>query len=131
MHTLSTMTAHPPAYTYDASFSGGYIGNSKSLLSSFLPSTQGRGPIGSVIRIIGRIHQQFFSDGSGKEVRKKEDESDRKAIKVVDLLQHSAELGNTDALYTLAKISLVRHNETKYCLLLKTMFSSHLRLNSV
>jgi SEL1 protein len=31
-----------------------------------------------------------------------------KSIKIIDLLQHSAELGNTDALYTLAKISLVR-----------------------
>ncbi len=31
-----------------------------------------------------------------------------KAIKVVDLLQHSAELGNTDALFVLAQISLVR-----------------------
>lgn len=31
-----------------------------------------------------------------------------KAIKVVDLLQHSAELGHLDALYTLAQISLVR-----------------------
>jgi hypothetical protein len=31
-----------------------------------------------------------------------------KAIKVIDLLQHSAELGNTEALYTLARLSLVR-----------------------
>jgi hypothetical protein len=40
--------------------------------------------------------------------RKKGDEMRGKAIKVVDLLQHSAELGNMDALYTLAQISLVR-----------------------
>ena len=31
----------------------------------------------------------------------------RKAIKVVDMLQLSAELGNTEALFTLAYVSLV------------------------
>ncbi|THU78924.1 HCP-like protein [Dendrothele bispora CBS 962.96] len=103
MHTLSTMTAHPPVHTYDSS---SYIGNSKSVLSSVLPNLQGRGPIGSAIRIIGRIQQQFSADDSVKEPKKKDDEVDRKAIKVLDLLQHSAELGNTDALYTLGKISL-------------------------
>jgi SEL1 protein len=30
-----------------------------------------------------------------------------RAVKVIDLLEHSAELGNTDALYALAKLSLV------------------------
>lgn len=35
-----------------------------------------------------------------------------KAIKVVDLLQHSAELGNLDALFTLGYISLVGLDST-------------------
>jgi SEL1 protein len=39
--------------------------------------------------------------------RRKDEEQRLKAIKVLDLLEHSIELGNTDALYTLAKISLV------------------------
>lgn len=33
-----------------------------------------------------------------------------KAVKVLDLLQHAAELGHSDAIYTLAHISLVRLN---------------------
>jgi SEL1 protein len=37
----------------------------------------------------------------------KEEELRGKAIKVIDLLQHSAELGHLDALYTLARVSLV------------------------
>lgn len=40
--------------------------------------------------------------------RWKEEEQRSKAIKVLDLLLHSAELGNTDALFTLAKVSLVK-----------------------
>lgn len=40
--------------------------------------------------------------------RRKEEELQGKAVKVLDLLQHAADLGNTDALYTLAQISLVR-----------------------
>jgi hypothetical protein len=44
-------------------------------------------------------------DGASK---KREEEMRGKAIKVVDLLQHSAELGHLDALYTLAQILLVR-----------------------
>lgn len=75
---------------------------------------QGQGPLGSIIRIIIRLHQQssllrdkLFGLGLGGASRKKEDELREKAIKVVDLLQHSAELGNLDALWTLAQISLV------------------------
>jgi hypothetical protein len=39
--------------------------------------------------------------------KRKEDEQRSKAIKVLDLLQHSVELGSMEALYTLAKVSLV------------------------
>lgn len=40
--------------------------------------------------------------------RKADDELRGRAVKVIDLLEHAAELGNTDALYTLGQISLVR-----------------------
>ena len=91
-------------------------GNSKSIFSSFLPNLQGQGPVGSAVRIILKIHQYTFNrianvfskDGLGLGSNKKDEELRGKAIKVVDLLQHSAELGNLDALYTLAHVSLVR-----------------------
>jgi SEL1 protein len=51
--------------------------------------------------------------GSGQESigigsKRKEDEQRTKSIKVLDLLQHSVDLGSNEALYTLAKVSLVR-----------------------
>ena len=72
--------------------------------------------MGSAVRIVLKIHQYTFNrvgnafnkDGLGLGSKKKDEELRGKAIKVVDLLQHSAELGNTDALYTLAHVSLVR-----------------------
>lgn len=72
--------------------------------------------MGSAIRIILKIHQYTFNrvgnafskDGLGLGSKKKDEELRGKAIKVVDLLQHSAELGNMDALFTLAHVSLVR-----------------------
>lgn len=39
--------------------------------------------------------------------RRRDEEMTRRAIKVVDLLQHAADLGNMDALYTLGRITLV------------------------
>ena len=72
--------------------------------------------MGSAIRIILKIHQYTFNrvgnvfnkDGLGLGSKKKDEELRGKAIKVIDLLQHSAELGNMDALFTLAQVSLVR-----------------------
>ena len=40
--------------------------------------------------------------------RSRDDDLNGKAVKVLDLLQHAADLGHEDALYTLAKVSLVR-----------------------
>ena len=54
--------------------------------------------------------KNMFTAESGN--KKKEDEMTGRAVKVIDLLQHAAELGNTDALYTLAQISLVRPSPT-------------------
>lgn len=104
--TLVTLTAHPPTYTHDPSASS----SAASLISSFFPNFQGQGPIGSAARIAIKLQQRFWSKsafGKGRNKKKKEDEMRGKAIKVKDLLQHSAELGNTEALYKLAHISLV------------------------
>jgi len=112
MSTLATLTAHPPAHTFDPSLA--VPSNTKSLLSSFLPSTQGQGPISSTLRIAAKVHQYALRRlTSGKErsglstSKRKDGEWRDKSIKVVDLLEHSAELGNMNALYTLAYVSLV------------------------
>ncbi|KAK1230477.1 ERAD-associated protein [Marasmius sp. AFHP31] len=109
MYTLSTMTAHPPSHTYDSSFTTGYTGNSASLFSSLMPNLQGKGPVGSIARIINKLYTNILPNSAFKADKEgsKRGEPSRKAIKVIDLLQHSAELGNTDALYTIAKISLL------------------------
>ena len=114
MYTLSTMTAHPPSHTYDSSFTTGYTGNSASLISSLMPNLQGKGPVGSIARIINKLYSNILPDTASKVEGLKRGETSRKAIKVLDLLQHSAELGNTDALYVIAKTSLVRHNYILY-----------------
>lgn len=114
MITLSNLTAHPPPYDHDP-FSQSSTSQLSSFLSSYLPSAQGQGPFGSAIRIAIKLHQKFspfrlFSrvDSSAAAARKKDEEMRGKAIKVIDLLQYSAELGNADALYVLARLSLVR-----------------------
>ncbi|KAG6920181.1 hypothetical protein DXG01_004950 [Tephrocybe rancida] len=113
LSTLATLTAHPPAHTFDPSLASG-SSNAKSLLSTFLPSIQGQGPIGSAIRLAVKLHHHTIRrlsgslgrDGTGVKSRKKDEEQRGKAIKVVDLLEHSAELGNVDAIFTLAHIHL-------------------------
>lgn len=66
-----------------------------------------------MIRIVLKLHNAFnrvtnvFSQ-EGLGLGSKKDEDMRgKAVKVIDLLQHSAELGNTDALFTLGLVSFV------------------------
>ncbi|KAJ3513423.1 hypothetical protein NLJ89_g2960 [Agrocybe chaxingu] len=113
LSTLSNMRSHPQQHIFDASLVQGNS-NSKSIFSSFLPNFQGQGPIGTVVRILLKLHQSTFTrvsnvlnqDGLGLGSKKREEELRGKAIKVVDLLQHSAELGNVDALFTLAQVSL-------------------------
>ncbi|KAF9565588.1 HCP-like protein [Agrocybe pediades] len=110
--TLTTLKAHPPQHTFDPALANGN-GNSKSIFSSFLPNLQGQGPIGSLVRIIlklnysvNRVTNVFSQETIGLGSKKKDEELRGKAIKVVDLLQHSAELGNMDALFTLGQVSL-------------------------
>ncbi|KAJ3715938.1 hypothetical protein DFJ43DRAFT_1101399 [Lentinula guzmanii] len=103
LYTLSTLTAHPPAHTYDAA---AHLSSTKSLFTSFIPTLQGRGPIGSIYRIIYKIQHKLGSHKEQVTPKRQTEDLHPKAIKVVDLLQHSAELGNMDALFTYAKISL-------------------------
>ncbi|KAF8550928.1 HCP-like protein [Imleria badia] len=116
MITLSNITAHPLPYDHDP-FSQSSTSQGLSFLSSYLPSAQGQGPIGRAIRIAIKLRQKYspfrifsWTDSSATAARKKDEEMRAKAIKVIDLLQYSAELGNTDALYTLARLSLFPPN---------------------
>lgn len=121
MTTLATLTAHAPSYTREASFNpytSHTHGNANPLLSAFLPSLPG--PLTTVVEAVNRVCTRSWLPrllssalgGSTKEKGsggwRKDEELKGKAIKVVDLLQHSVELGHSDALYVLAKISLVR-----------------------
>lgn len=108
--TLATLTALPPMQSEEPSHhSAGYP------LSSFLPSIQGQGPIASAMRILVKLKNHSWlpsvvTDYLGRELsngRRREEEARGKAVKVIDLLQHAAELGHSDAMYTLGQISLV------------------------
>ncbi|KAI0365575.1 HCP-like protein [Pilatotrama ljubarskyi] len=113
MSTLATLTALPPMQSEEPNHhSSGYP------LSSFLPSIQGQGPIASAMRIVVKLKNHSWlptsvTDYLGRELssgRKREEEFRGKAVKVIDLLQHAADLGNTDALYTLGQLSLFPPN---------------------
>ena len=112
---MSTLTALSNLPTSRSSERQATSSHSPSLLSYILPNAQGQGPISSAIRIATKLRHQSWiprivTDYFVREIgggRKREDELTRKAIKVIDLLQHAAELGYTEALYTLAYISLV------------------------
>ncbi|KAF7298072.1 Ubiquitin-protein ligase [Mycena chlorophos] len=107
LNTLSTLTANPPLHTYGSSTYPTHA--SKSLFSAFFPNLQAQGPLASAMRILLKLQRQFAGGllpAGERESRWKREETKGKAVKVIDLLQHSAELGNTDALYTLAQISL-------------------------
>ena len=116
MITLAHINSHPfpqrdesPLNTY------GTHGYPTSLWSALLPNIQGQGPIASAMRIALKLRHQnwlpsFITNFLGKELgggRKKEEELYGKAVKVLDLLQHAAELGHTDALYALSQLYLV------------------------
>jgi SEL1 protein len=122
MSTLSTITAHAPSFTQGASWvyssSASMGSNQNSILSSYFFDPQGQGPIGSALRIVIKIHHSFrdsllsigFGGGrsKGKKGRDIDDELRGKAVKVLDLLQHAAELGHEKAIRAMADIYLVR-----------------------
>lgn len=117
MSTLIHINAHPHSQR-DDSFQNSYgtHGYPTSLWSALLPNIQGQGPIASAMRIALKLRHQtwipsFVTNLVGKGIgggRRKEEELHGKAVKVLDLLQHAAELGHTDALYALSQLYLVR-----------------------
>ncbi|KAI0079287.1 HCP-like protein [Panus rudis PR-1116 ss-1] len=119
MSTLTTLSNLQPSQAHEQSssiFSG--ITASNSLFSSLLPNPQGQGPIASAMRIITRLRNRTWLPplltevlyAESKAGRRRDEELLGKAVKVIDLLQHAADLGHTDALYTLARISLFPPN---------------------
>ncbi|KAH9941922.1 HCP-like protein [Amylocystis lapponica] len=115
--TLATLTALPSTQSEESLYNHVSPGGGFQF-SSLLPNMQGQGPIASAMRIaVKLLHQswlpQSITSYIGKELpmsRRKDDELHGKAVKVIDLLQHAAELGNADALYTLGQISLFPPN---------------------
>lgn len=119
MSTLAHMNAHPYAHRDEAAHGAyGTQGYPTSFWSALLPNIQGQGPIASAMRIALKLRHQtwipsFVTSFLGKELgggRKKEEELQSKAVKVIDLLQHAAELGHTDALYALSQLYLFPPN---------------------
>lgn len=117
MSTLTVLSNLPSAQAHErqgGAFSS--ITSPNSLLSSFLPNIQGQGPLASAMRIALRLKNQqwlpnILNNYINKESvfsRRRDEELKGRAVKVLDLLQHASDLGHTDALYTLAHISLVR-----------------------
>ena len=86
--------------------------------SSVLPDPHGRGPISSAIRIVMKLrHQSWLPriiwtilgfNGDDREGGSKAGEGYRTTASVISLLKHATSLGHTDAMFTLASISLVR-----------------------
>lgn len=72
--------------------------------------------MGSAVRIFLKLHHlisnrlssSFSKEGLGLGSKRRDEDLRAKAIKALDLLEHSAELGNTDALFTIGLVSLVR-----------------------
>jgi len=110
--TLASITALPSSRAFETPHQFSWrTGN--SILSSFLPNPQGRGPLGSAIRVAIKLRHQswlprFLSSRLSQDGRRRSDEElSGRAIKVIDLLQHAADLGHLDAHLTLGRISLV------------------------
>ena len=110
--TLASITALPSSRAYEPPRQFTWrTGN--SIFSSLLPNPQGRGPIGTSIRIAIKLRHQswlprFISSRLSQDGRRRSDEElSGRAIKVMDLLQQAADLGHLDAFFTLGKISLV------------------------
>ncbi|KAL1681892.1 hypothetical protein EV122DRAFT_260478 [Schizophyllum commune] len=108
MTVLNMLTAHQAQPTLDP-LAAHRNTHSRSILSSFVPDINGPGPLASAMRILARLQNLFpsFTGASNMgyfstATRREYDLS----VKVMDLLQHSADLGNMDALYMIAQLSL-------------------------
>ncbi|KAI0272118.1 hypothetical protein BGY98DRAFT_1002630 [Russula aff. rugulosa BPL654] len=109
--TLASITALPSSRTYEPPHQLSWR-TKDSILSSFLPNPQGRGPLAVSIRVAIKLRHQswlprFLSSRLSQEGLRSDEELSGRAIKVMDLLQHAADLGHLDAFFTLGKISLL------------------------
>jgi SEL1 protein len=87
------------------------------VLSSILPNPHGQGPFSSAIRIAMKLRHQswlpriFWTllgfNGSYREEDHSTGEDYRNTAAVISLLKHAISLGHTDAMFTLASLSLV------------------------
>lgn len=81
-----------------------------AFLSTLFPNENG--PIAAVIRLGYRVYYQPWLPRwasrvlSGRSGRRR-DEIKGRAAKAIDLLQHAVDLGNEEALFTMAQVSLV------------------------
>ena len=85
----------------------------KSFMSSLFPNHQG--PIATAIRILGTLRQQSWLPRflarkiSGERWGSKQSDTQKaRATRAIELLEFAAEAGNTDAMFKLAQVSLVR-----------------------
>ena len=87
------------------------------VLSSILPNPHGQGPFSSAIRIAMKLrHQSWLPrivwtlvgfNGDHREDDPSTSESYRTTATVISMLKHAINLGHTDAMFTLASLSLV------------------------
>lgn len=87
------------------------------VLSSILPNPHGQGPFSSAIRIAMKLrHQSWLPrivwtslglNGDHREDDPSTSESYRNTATVISMLKHASGLGHTDAMFTLASLSLV------------------------
>ena len=88
------------------------------VFSSILPNPHGQGPISSATRIVMKLrHQSWIPrivwttlgfNGDDRGGGAKTSEGYRNTAAVIALLKHATSLGHTDAMFTLASLSLVR-----------------------
>jgi SEL1 protein len=130
--TLATLTSIPSYHSHSFDTHHQFSWNTgNSILSSILPNPQGQGPLSSALRIAIRLRHQSWlprflssrlSQDSGR--RRSDEELSRRAIKVMDLLQHAADLGHLDALLALGKISLVDHSSSECTTCINSLYLS-------
>ncbi|KAI5123803.1 hypothetical protein M0805_009098 [Coniferiporia weirii] len=107
LQALASISTYQPLHTPGVSDA-----QPNTIFTTLFPNQQG--PIASLIRIIYKLRQQswvprFLSASLGRDswsAGRKKEEMQGKAVKVVDLLEHAAELGHMDALYKLGHVSL-------------------------
>ena len=115
---LATIRDSPPTHNAQSAHptSSGIL---SKVLSSIIPSPHGQGPFSSAIRIAMKLrHQSWFPrifwtilglNVDGRDEDPETSEGYRNTATVITLLRRAISLGHTDAMFTLASLSLVRY----------------------